>query len=444
LKSFSGADNPGEQYAGAYLVSNRSLVTNFIGRKLPTPDPETLLAGIVVPTSRGVEHLNRACYVAASMGSPLVVLCSGCTGASAVVEAIEDRRLCAPEAGVVAVDVGEYAPPWWDLETWKHPISLDRDNEVSTKRNIGLLMAHMLEWSNLLFLDDDVHPPSPEELRSAVTLLHGTHEEGVPQVAVGWAFDDFRDDSTVGHASYLTGSRHETFIGGGALLVRIGPALGFFPNVYNEDWLFVHDLIAAGHPVALAGLARQDPYDPFASPARAEAQEFGDVLAEGVYDLLHASLSRNSQSIIGKWGTDQWPALDDGYWIGELKRRQNLLTGIQGDLDSVQIENAVSARECLKAAQECHFPSWSGDLARFASAWRDDLAGWREFRDGMQQTTGWEDALKCLGLRTWTAWGPHDGAPPTPRPEGWCHLTATPAAPPPTAAVAGSLAASPR
>ena len=41
----------------------------------------------------------------------------------------------------------------------------------------------------------------------------------------------------------------------------------------------------------MTGQVRQYPYDPFRNPERARAEEFGDVLAEGIYWLLDQHLS---------------------------------------------------------------------------------------------------------------------------------------------------------
>jgi hypothetical protein len=39
----------------------------------------------------------------------------------------------------------------------------------------------------------------------------------------------------------------------------------FFPEIYDEDWLFLYDSVAR-RTVGSTGMARQLPYDPFAGP----------------------------------------------------------------------------------------------------------------------------------------------------------------------------------
>ena len=70
----------------------------------------------------------------------------------------------------------------------------------------------------------------------------------------------------------------------------------FFPDLYNEDWLFFYRDAAAERLATPGSLAEQVPYDPFADPQRAAGQEFGDVIAEGLYALLHSGLGSEAAS----------------------------------------------------------------------------------------------------------------------------------------------------
>ena len=72
-----------------------------------------------------------------------------------------------------------------------------------------------------------------------------------------------------------------------ALAVSSPEATSFFPDIYNEDWLFFYDDARARRLGWSGRNATQLHYDPFGQPRRAERQEFGDALAEGLYALLH-------------------------------------------------------------------------------------------------------------------------------------------------------------
>ena len=89
-----------------------------------------------------------------------------------------------------------------------------------------------------------------------------------------------------------------------------------FPPIYNEDWLFLFDA-AQRRSVALCGHARsQLEYAPFAEWVRAAREEFGDVIAEGLYRLLHDG---------GAVADATRPLL-----AGVLKRRRALIDGHRG------------------------------------------------------------------------------------------------------------------
>ena len=152
--------------------------------------------------------------------------------------------------------------------------------DLSLKRNIGLVLARMLNWRRIFFLDDDIRDVSYPALQTTVNMLSS-------YAAAGLWITEYPDNSVVCHANRMTGGSQDVFVSGAALAVDSAANIGFFPNVYNEDWLFFFDY-AAEKRLANSGLeVTQLQYDPFAKPRRAAWQEFGDVLAEGLYTLLH-------------------------------------------------------------------------------------------------------------------------------------------------------------
>ena len=240
------------------------------------PTPPVKVDAIIVPTSRPVAYLKEAGAAALSLGCPLVTLHSGkWTTASAAAGYLD------PAIDLIAIDTPEGARlrlP--DLETSRLLAGtvFQRRTDVSTKRNLGLLLSRMLRWERVVFLDDDIRVPNPGDLTKAVSLLD-TH------TAVGLGIGGFPNNSMVCHAFRDTGGWQDTFIGGGALAVGVNRNRSFFPNVYNEDWFFVLDAGKRLQPVATVGQVLQYPDDPYRVD-RARAEEFGDVLAEGTFWLL--------------------------------------------------------------------------------------------------------------------------------------------------------------
>ena len=291
--------------------------------------PQAKVDAIIVPTVRPMVRLEEAARAAHSLGCPLVTLHSpGRTSASQA--DIYFRR----SLDLIAIDVPGSAHlrlPVLETSRLLAGTIFERRTDVSTKRNLALVLSHLLRWKRVVFLDDDIRVPDPADLRRAVSLLD-TH------TAVGLGIGGFPDNSMVCHAFREAGGSQEMFIGGGALAVDVKRNRSFFPNIYNEDWFFVLDAGKRLQPVATVGRVLQDPYDPY-RPERARAEELGDVLAEGTFWLL-----------------DQGRSASDGdlaHWQEFLTKRKRFIRRVLSMVeDTTDIEPAERARkvEALNAA----------------------------------------------------------------------------------------------
>jgi hypothetical protein len=159
------------------------------------------------------------------------------------------------------------------------PTRFRRPADTGTKRNLGLLLSHLVGWERVVFLDDDIEIHDPEHLKQASALLD-THN------VVGLFIGGFPDNSVVCHAYRIAGGDQQSFIGSGALVVQVQRSPSFFPDIYNDDWFYMLDAKEGLQPAATIGKVFQRPYDPFRTPDRARAEELGDVLAEGTFWLL--------------------------------------------------------------------------------------------------------------------------------------------------------------
>ncbi len=142
---------------------------------------------------------------------------------------------------------------------------------IADARNRGLDVARAAGWRRVLFLDDDIEVDAGQA-DGLVSLL------GDRPVAA-CAATDFPDRSVVRHADP---DPPPVQPGGSCMAVDMRWPQGRFPRVYNEDWFFMWPHAQDGG-VAHGGEVRQLPYDPFADPARARREEFGDLVAEALY-----------------------------------------------------------------------------------------------------------------------------------------------------------------
>jgi hypothetical protein len=292
--------------------------------------PLARVDAIIVPTFRPLSYLEEAARAARFLGCPLVTLHSpGRTSAS------EAGARFGRSVDLIAIDVPEPAQlrlPVLETSRLLAGTIFERRTDVSTKRNLALVLSHMLRWRRVVFLDDDIRVPEPADLSRAVSLLD-TH------TAVGLGIGGFPDNSVVCHAFREAGGRQGTFIGAGALAVDIKRNRSFFPNVYNEDWFFILDAGKRLQSVATVGQVFQDPYDPYL-PERARTEELGDVLAEGTFWLL-----------------DQGRAASEGdlaHWREFLTKRKRFIARVIRMVESTtEVEPVERARrvEALNAAR---------------------------------------------------------------------------------------------
>jgi hypothetical protein len=351
-------------------------------------EPATARAGalgldaIIVPAARPAAYLDHAVTLARAADCWLVILCSQQLRGIDVKEFLAARSF--RRAIVVDVPLG-YSH---DLLTFRGLLSLKDDlppvcdwyvTDLSMKRNIGLVLARMLGWQRVFFLDDDIRDIAYPDLRSTVGML------GSFSAASMWV-TDFPDNSIVCHANRMTGASQDVFVSGAALAVDCFSDIGFFPDIYNEDWLFFYDAASKGQLGNSYLSATQLYYYPFANPQRAAWQEFGDVLAEGLYALLHL-------------GRDVRQATDI-YWKFFLGARQNFLEGILAHKGNaypdMQEEIATSVESALKCLVDIE-PDLCED---YVQLWREDLRKWKRRVAWIHKVRSVEAALAELGLKT--------------------------------------------
>lgn len=334
-----------------------------------------------MPTIRSPGYLRHAAKLAGALGCTLVTLHSKqWTSAEKAVQRLASAR------DLIAIDVtnqGALRFPCWQTGSYlqsrifpklhKYPRT-----DLSAKRNLGLMLAHLLGWSRIMFLDDDITELNPDDVRQASGLL-GTHS------AVGLHVCGFHDHSVVCHAYRDAGGRQQAFIGGGALVVALERCRSFFPEIYNDDWFFLLDGDKRLQSVAVTGRVVQYPYDPFRAD-RARAEEFGDVLAEGIYWLLDQDLSIAHA--------------DHAHWDTYLELRRHFIERVRtmvlqdSELDSVEKTRRVDAlggslgRLRLITAELC---------VSYLRAWQADQKAWRHHIEALPSGL---DRVTALGMLT--------------------------------------------
>jgi hypothetical protein len=340
----------------------------------PAPQPGQVDA-VIVPTVRHPAYLQDAADLAVSLACPLVTVHSGKWTSA------RDAAQRLPAAvDLIAIDVPDPASlrlPALATSRLLASARLDRKTDTSAKRNLGLVLSHMIGWERIVFLDDDIKVRDPGQLRRAAGLLDTYN-------AVGLTMGGFPDNSVVCHAYRRVGGTQESFIGGGALVVGLSRSRSFFPDIYNEDWFYLLDAEKGLQTLATSGEAIQRPYDPFRDPERARREELGDVLAEGTFWLL-----------------DQGRAIadaDEAHWAEFLERRRRFIAHVLDLVERSGIEAGEKSRmvAALKAARGRLALITPGLCRDYMRAWTTDWQRWQRHFERLETGMSREAALRVL------------------------------------------------
>jgi len=331
--------------------------------------------------------------LATRLGVLLVVLCSKQTRANEIAE----RASTSPGLRALVVEIPE---------NWGHPefptrtsskafrtANADRASDLSAKRNIGLLLARLHGWNKIAFLDDDITIPRPGNIARLAAQLDRY------QVA-GMIVRKHPDNSVVCHARRDAGLQQDVFVTGAALGVHCNSLpLSFFPDLYNEDWFFfAHE--AADRELPRVGDANQPKYDPYASAERAQCEEFGDLLAEGVYALI-------GQEQESRPFGEQLSAATVAYWSRFIEARHEVITETRTSLHRLLDWDSTNSRvrsalDSLSAAEDQLDTLTPYICVDFLEVWRDDLADWQRFSTSVNNVGSTREAMDFLQLPIWT------------------------------------------
>jgi glycosyltransferase involved in cell wall biosynthesis len=374
--------------------ASHAALSQDVSRSLlpPLRSRRTRLDAMIVPASRPASHLQLAIEMSALLGVFLVVLCSKHTRIEHVAEQVS--RTSGARSLLIEIS-----------DTWSHPdfpaqtsassfleASAHRKSDLSAKRNIGLVLARLCGWRKIAFLDDDI------------TFLHTTNIARLAkqledhQVA-GMVVREYPDNSVVCHARRLVGIKQDVFVSGAVLGVRCNDRLSFFPDIYNEDWFyFARD--AAARKLPSVGNARQAAYNPFIDPDRARSEEFGDLLAEGLYALF----GRHDPSTAFDELLDK---ATNSYWLSFMDARLKVINESHRTLYKLLDANPTdgyrsSALNSLAAAKSHLKSAINPQLCvDFLDAWREDLVYWQKLSGCISKLGGHREAMEYLQLETW-------------------------------------------
>jgi hypothetical protein len=356
---------------------------------------------IIVPATRPASALTGIIELAAALHTTIVVLCSRQAKLAQVAERIS--RVIGARGIVVQIDEG-YTIPELTFETSSSAFttaSAGRSSDLSVKRNVGLLLARLNGWRKIAFVDDDITV-------SVQDLAKLGYQLDYHQIA-GMACRDYPDNSVFCHARRLAKMPQDVFVTGAVLGVNCSDLpIPFFSDIYNEDWFFFAEA-AAHRRLTKVGEARQAEYDPFATPARASHEEFGDVLAEGLYTLiesLHPTVDLKHRA--GFFAAVAATATEK-YWSTYINVRRVDLVETWSKLEDFTNsgncgDDAFAALKSLDAAERRYidekYPITPRHCVAFLDAFQRDIALWNKLYQDTNSVRNTEEAMKRLHITT--------------------------------------------
>lgn len=255
----------------------RNLVVNWPPAQLPRLDAEpSELQAIYIPSKGRALHVAQLLHALPVSDTPVYLLP---TLLSDIPSALPARG---EHVELLAVQDPECLAALRALRCVSNPVFAisAADWDLPLKRNYALWHAHKNGFHRILLLDDDIRGLAGPQLLAGASALSRW-------VVAGFFVDNFPDTSVVGHVELAVGEPLWPFLSGSCLFVRTDVPVGFFPPIYNEDWIFMAPAIEQGNICSL-GLVSQAAHDPFSCLSLSTFQEPGEIIADGLFALLAA------------------------------------------------------------------------------------------------------------------------------------------------------------
>jgi hypothetical protein len=168
--------------------------------------------------------LESCIALARKSQTPLIVICSKAVRQHEVIDmaagaGVEAFAFDLPPGNPLGIDFAvsgdeelSGASPGWN-------------RDLSMKRNLGLVLARMLGWTRLMFLDDDIYGVTWDDVPALAAALDNHNVSA-------FIAEKIPGNSVACHANRLGGGRQDVFASGSEMGVRCDlDDLAFFSNV---------------------------------------------------------------------------------------------------------------------------------------------------------------------------------------------------------------------
>lgn len=337
------------------------------------------VGAIIMPVSRKIKDIKR--FILANMelaeryNVSLVVLCSH----DAKRQDVARLTLKFTTLKWLAID----GPFDIDAATLPEPPSeLDRPAswDLAFKRNFGLQLARLMGWPSIMFVDDDVEIQEDHFFKQidlmqsgAKVVASNARKEMDLSVVTGAYFEAYGQTAI------------DSYMSSQAILIDMREnVLGFYAQVYCEDWFFlIPYLLTDGH-AAWAGSIPQRVYNRFTTK-RAAHEEEGDLLAEGILRLVAKVNADNPDATFHERLQKLVEMADKSYWEQQILHRAMVIQGLIIDANrgfptrkSGRIKTALKTSLATLVGDDEHDGIHPEAAAEWVKRWADDVLIWQE------------------------------------------------------------------
>lgn len=359
------------------LTTRHSPPVHYYDLLATEPSCPTPMDAIIVPAARPAHNLLGAAALATKTQTPLIILNSKDATTDDIAAAFADKPLLQWSAVEIPSGYEDPLLQFSAAECIPEPAKSHPASDLSLKRNLGLLIGRQF-GHRIFFMDDDIKI-APSQLEYAGRLLS-------KYALAGFRSTDFPDKSVIGHIEKTRQPtrtfhnadrpyREDVFISGNALAVNLDKVSDHFPDIYNEDWLFMFNGLSRGDAIS-AGEARQEPYD-YLRESRAAREEFGETIADGLYDACdNGQISQITRT---------------RYWDRVIQQRRSRISALR---DGRRRRADLVLRSAL-AVSRCITPDI---CVEYVGTWQSDQLVWKDRLGMLQDSPSLKSSLQTLNL----------------------------------------------
>ena len=341
-------------YSAPPMVDNPQLLVPLVKKHQTSNIKNDLskLDAIYIPFKDRIEYVKALLHELNSFEGPIYLLPTG---------GLDLRffdSILVRTTQVLAVEDGLYLDFYANMLTSKHRHTKRHSEawDLPMKRNYVIQHALKMGYEKILLMDDDIRSVNERCLVIGADCLED-------YVLAGCFVEDFLDTSVLGHLEKAAGEHIDPFLSGSFLFVRPRGVSGFFPCLYNEDWLFMIPHIMNGS-ICSFGSIRQVEFDPFNDMSRPLFQEFGEVMIEGLFALLAAKQYEHRHEIRA--------------WSDIISQRREILHSLSHRLTEAKHQKAIATM------LEANNKITPDDCCKFVLDWETDLESWKTYIGGQK------------------------------------------------------------